>query len=74
MEVDVSDVEELIKYTSLVWLYRWYIVKFCKSRILHKYRPTDIDDAAISDNPDITVPVEDFVKHDKKHEKHISLK
>lgn len=74
MEVDVSYIEELIPYTSLICLYRWYIVKFCKSRILHKYRPADIDDTAVSDNPDITVPIEDLVQHDKKHEKHIGLK
>jgi hypothetical protein len=49
-------------------------MKLHKGRILHKDRPTDIDDAAISNNPYITIPVEDFVKHDKKHHKEVRLK
>jgi hypothetical protein len=49
-------------------------MKFCESRILHKYRPPHINNSSVSNNPYITVPVEDFVEHDKKHEKHIGLK
>lgn len=74
MQIDITDVEEFIPYTSLIRLNRRYVMKFCESRVLHKYRPSHINNSSVGDNPDITVPVEDFVKHDKKHEKHIGFK
>jgi hypothetical protein len=49
-------------------------MKFCESRILHKYRPTHINNPSVSDNPDITIPVEYFVEHDEKKHKYIRLK
>ncbi len=74
MEIDVADIEEFIPYTSLIGLNSWYIMKFCESRILHKYRPPHINNSSVSDNPYIAIPVEDFVEHDKKKHKYIRLK
>lgn len=74
MKSDITNIKELVENTSLMCLDTWYIMKFCKICILHKDRPTDIDDASISDDPDITVPIKNFMKHDKKYEKQICFK
>ncbi len=74
MESDIPDIEELIKYASLIRLNRGDIVEFRESRILHKYRPTHIDYTSVSDNPYITIPIEYFVKHDEKKQKEVYLK
>ena len=74
MERDISDVKEFIEDASLVRLDSCYIVEFHKCRILHKNGPTDIDDTTISNNPYITIPIQDFVEHDKKHHKEVCFK
>lgn len=74
VEPDITDIEKFIKYTALIGLNGRNIMKFCESRVLHKYRPTHIYDTSVSDNPDITVPVQYLVQHDKKEHKYICLK
>ena len=74
MQIDVADIEEFIPYASLIGLNSWYIMKFCESRVLHKYRPPHINNSSVSDNPDIAIPVEYFVEHDEKKHKYIRLK
>jgi hypothetical protein len=69
----VTDVEKFIKNTSLIRLYTRYIMKFCEVRILHKYRPANIDDPPIGDDPYIAIPIKHLVEHDKKEEKNICL-
>lgn len=66
MQGDIAHIKHFIKDASLMCLDTRYIVEFCEIGILHKDRPTDIDDASISDDPDIAVPIEHFVEHDKK--------
>ncbi len=74
MERDIADIKEFVEDASLIRLDSRYIMKFHKRRILHKDGPADIYDAPISDNPYITIPIEDFVKHDKKHHKEVCFK
>jgi hypothetical protein len=74
MERDIADIEEFVEDTSLIGLNTRDIMKLHKCRILHEYRPTDINNPIISNYPDITVPVENFMKHDKKHHKEVCLK
>lgn len=74
MERDIADIKEFVEDTSLIRLDSRDIMKLHKGRVLHKDGPADIYDAPISNNPYIAVPIEDLVKHDKKHHKEVCFK